>query len=278
MEPMDFRDRWVLITGASSGLGRDMARLFAREQNANLILVARRGQRLRDLAVQLEGEAGVKVRVIEADLSREPDVERVFSESSAIAPVYAVVLNAGVTHFGKHADLSWDGFRTMLATNVTSVVRLTSLFVPYLAEQGLRGGIMIVGSLAGLTPIPYQSAYSGTKAFLAHFARALSEELKGMNLSLTLFEPGGIATELSDNAGLSHYFDNGLAMMASEVCARRAIDGFKTRKRSYVPGLLNKLSLALTRVVPEVLATKIVGNAYKRALASLPSNAPPSNA
>ena len=273
MESMDFRERWVLVTGASSGLGRDMARLFAREHGAHLILVARRGQRLRDLAVELEADTGVCVRVIEADLSREADVDRVFTESQAIGSVYGVVLNAGVTHFGKHADLPWDGFRNMLATNVSSVVRLTSLFISYLGAQNQRGGIMIVGSLAGLTPIPSQSAYSGTKAFLAHFSRALSEELEGSNVSLTLFEPGGIATELSDNAGLSHYFDSSLAMMASEVCARRAIAGFKSRKRSHVPGLLNKLSLALTRVVPERLATKLVGCAYKRALASLPASA-----
>ena len=277
MDAMDFRDRWVLITGASSGLGRDMARLFAREHQANLILVARRGQRLRDLAIELEAEANVQVRVVEADLSREADVDRVFAESRSIGQVYGVVLNAGVTHFGKHADLSWYGFRSMLATNVTSVVRLTSLFVPYLADTRQRGGIMIVGSLAGLTPIPYQSAYSGTKAFLAHFARALSEELTGSDVSLTLFEPGGIATELSDNAGLSQYFDSSLAMMASEVCARRAIAGFKSRKRSHVPGLLNKVSLALTRMVPECLATRVVGSAYRRALASLPANVPSSN-
>jgi short-subunit dehydrogenase len=274
MKSMDFQARWVLVTGASSGLGRDMARLFALEHKANLILVARRGQRLRELEIDLEKQAGVDVRVIEADLSREADVERVFAEASAIGPVYGVVLNAGVTHFGKHADLSWDAFRSMLATNVTSVVRLTSLFLPYLVETRQHGGIMIVGSLAGLTPIPYQSAYSGTKGFLAQFVRALGEELEGAEVSLTLFEPGGIATELTDSTGLSQYFDGGLAIMPSEACARRAITGFKYRKRAHVPGFLNNVSLVLTRMVPERLATKLVGSTYRKALAMLARKVP----
>jgi short-subunit dehydrogenase len=277
MKAMEFRNRWVLVTGASSGLGRDMARLLARDHGANLILVARRVQRLRDLARELEERSGIDVRVIEADLSSEADVERVYREACDFGDVYGVVLNAGVTHFGKHADLSWPAFRSMLATNVTSVVRLTSLFIPYLMERNQQGGVMIVGSLAGITPVPYQSAYAGTKAFLSHFVRSLSEELSDANASITLFAPGGIATELSDTTGLSKYFDSSLALMESETCARLALQAFKGRKRVYVPGWNNKLSMFFARLVPEAWATKAVGGAYRRALASLSSGEQPGN-
>jgi short-subunit dehydrogenase len=271
--PMEFRDRWVLVTGASSGLGRDIARLLATEHGARLILVARRGAKLRELARELESGAGSDVRIVEADLSRDADVERVFSEATSFGDVYGVVLNAGVTHFGHHADLSPLAFQSMLATNVGSVVRLTSLFVPYLLERGHGGGIMMVGSLAGLTPIPFQSAYSGTKAFLTQFARALAEELSGENVSLTLFTPGGIATELTESTGLALTFGNSAAVMASEVCARCAVDGFQRRRRMVIPGFLNKLSALLARVLPETLTTYAVGRAYRKALAAVAKEA-----
>jgi uncharacterized protein len=269
LKPMEFRDRWVLVTGASSGLGRDMARLLACEHGARLMLVARRGNKLRELARELEASAGTDVRIIEADLSRDADVERVFQEATHLGEVYGVILNAGVTHFGHHADLGHQAFQGMLATNVTSVVRLTSLFAPYLLERGQGGGIMMVGSLAGLTPIPFQSAYSGTKAFLAQFSRALAEELSGKNVSVTLFAPGGIATELTETSGLGLTFGNSAAVMPSEECARAALEGFRRRRRMAIPGLMNKLSVFLTKVVPEWLSTRVVGGAYRRALANL---------
>jgi short-subunit dehydrogenase len=269
LKPMEFRDRWVLVTGASSGLGRDIARLLATEHGAKLMLVARRGPKLRELACELEASVGTDVRIIEADLSRDADVDRVFTEATQLGEVYGVVLNAGVTHFGHHGDLTHQAFQSMLATNVTSVVRLTTLFTPYLVERGQAGGVMIVGSLAGLTPIPFQSAYSGTKAFLAQFARAYAEELSGKNVSLTLFTPGGIATELTETSGLGLTFNNSAAVMPSEDCARAALDGFRRRRRMSIPGWMNKLSALLTKLMPESLSTCVVATAYRKALTNL---------
>jgi uncharacterized protein len=162
---MDFRGRWVVVTGASSGLGREMAKLLATEYGANLVLVARRKERLEELQSEIEKAAGVSVVSIVADLSKHDDVDRVFREASTDRQVYAVVLNAGVTHFGSYNELSWTAFQTMLATNVTSVVRLTTLFLPYLEQLDHGGGILLVASMAGLTPVPYQTAYSGTRRF-----------------------------------------------------------------------------------------------------------------
>src|SRR5262249_45566544 len=159
----------------------------------------------------LEAQAGIEARVIEADLSREADVERVFTEATSFGEVYGVVLNAGVTHFGEHAALEWNAFQSMLATNVTSVVRLTSLFVPYLIEHKNEGGVLLVSSMAGLMPVPYQSAYSGTKAFLVHFGCGLWHELAGQPVSITTFAPGGIATELTESSGLGRHFKSKVA-------------------------------------------------------------------
>jgi len=269
MKRMEFRGRWVLVTGASSGLGRAMACILAREHGANVILVARRVARLRELAEELSTSANVRVHVIEADLSREADVDRVYAEAIAVGEVYGVVLNAGVTYFGEHGALSWDAFQTMLATNVTSVVRLTSLFVPYLVARGSAGGVLLVSSLAGLMPVPYQSAYSGTKAFLVNFGRSLWHELRGQPVSITTFTPGGIDTELSENTGLSKHFKSKATIMSADACARDALRGFARRDYMRVPGLFNCLATLLMRILPHRLFANMVGSEYKKALLAL---------
>lgn len=259
---MDFRTRWVLITGASSGLGREMARLFAQEHGANLVLVARRQARLLELKAELE-TTGVSVVAIAADLTDLSDVERVFQEATTGREIYGVVLNAGVTHFGAYDELSWAAFQTMLATNVTSVVRLTTLFLPYLREQNRGGGLLLIASMAGLTPVPYQTAYSGTKAFLLNFGRGLYHELRGTNVSITTFVPGGIVTEMT--AGERFVPLRGW-LMPVERCAREAIRGFRRREYVCLPGLANRLGSMFARLLPERLLTSRVAATYRSAL------------
>jgi uncharacterized protein len=197
MKPMNFNGRRVLITGASSGLGLEMARQLAHREHSDLVLVARRLDRLNELKTELESATGVRCQVIAADLSKPQDVDRVFEEATAAGEVYGVILNAGVTHFGKHFELDWSSFNNMLATNVTSVVRLVNLFTPYLINNGQGGGVMLVSSMAGLLPVPFQSAYAGTKAFITNFSLSLSEELRGELVSVTVFSPGGIDTAMT---------------------------------------------------------------------------------
>src|SRR5262249_47051123 len=144
LKTLDLRNRWVLVTGASSGLGKEMARLLARQHHANPILVARRRDRLKALKQKLEAQHAVSVRVGAADLATPEDVERVFHESIGAVRVDAVILNAGVTYFGPHQELEWAAYQALVATNLTSVVRLTHLFVPYLIAQAQAGALMLV--------------------------------------------------------------------------------------------------------------------------------------
>jgi short-subunit dehydrogenase len=265
MQAMDFTGRWVLVTGASSGLGREMARTLAYQHHANVILVARRGARLRELSLELKAKAGVQARVIEADLSCEGSADRVYAEAITYGEVYGVILNAGVTYFGEHRELSWSAFQTMLSTNVTSTVRLTSLFAPYLVERGNHGGILLITSMAGLIPVPYQSAYSGTKAFLVHFGRGLWHELRDLPVSITTFVPGGIATELMETSRLSTYFRSRTMIMSAEACARLALGAFAERRYMYVPGFLNRLGAILSSLVPRIFSLAM-GAQFKKAL------------
>src|SRR5688572_21581401 len=149
MAPLQLRSRWVLVTGASSGLGLEMARQLARDHRANLVLVARRADRLATLKAELEGDYGVQGVNVVADLSREDEVERTFAEATEGRDLYGVVLNAGITYFGHHVELSWLELKRMLDTNVNAVTHLTHLCIPYLLEQKQSGGLMLVTSMAG---------------------------------------------------------------------------------------------------------------------------------
>src|SRR4051812_40065238 len=112
MKPMELRGRWVLVTGASSGLGREMAKILAVKYGAHLLISARREDRLQELKAELEKSAGVKVDICVADLSKLEDVDRVINAASG-RQLFGAILNAGVTHFGPYSELSWDSFRTM---------------------------------------------------------------------------------------------------------------------------------------------------------------------
>jgi short-subunit dehydrogenase len=268
MKRMELRDRWVVVTGASSGLGREMARQLAGTHGANVVLVARRRDRLEELRAELESTHRVQARVLVADLARPEDVERVFRESTGGAPIDAVILNAGVTYFGPQLELDWSTYEAMVATNQTSVVRLTHLFVPYLLAQKRAGAVLLVTSVAGLIPAPYQAAYSGTKAFVTSFGQACAEELHGQDVSVSVFAPGGIATEMTHTSGLAAQFDGSLALQSAEACAREGLRALLARKPLAVGGWLNRLQVFATRLVPRRLVLVIARTAFRRALAA----------
>jgi len=266
MKRMDFRSRWVLVTGASSGLGREMARLLAREHGANLVIAARRRERLEELKVELETAAGVEVLPVAADLANLEDVDRVFQQATGGRELYAAILNAGVTHIGSHEALEWDAFQRMLDVNVRSVVRLSTRLVPYLEKRAQGGGMMLVSSMAGLVPVAYQTAYSGTKAFLVNYGCALHHEMYGRNVSVTTFVPGGIQTEMTDGEDFGEL--RGWLMPVDKV-AREGVGALGARRFLYAPGMSNRLSLAFAPFVPRRFLTGRIAATYRNALAKV---------
>src|SRR5262245_39784592 len=142
MKAMDFRDRWVLVTGASSGLGRQMAKLLATEYGAKVVAVARRADRLAELGDEVAAAGGGIIEPIAADLSKLSEVDRVVKRATQGRSIYGAILNAGVTHFGDFHELTWEAFESMLATNVTSVVRMVTDLVPFIEKGGEGGGLL----------------------------------------------------------------------------------------------------------------------------------------
>ncbi|HEU4577964.1 MAG TPA: SDR family oxidoreductase [Polyangiaceae bacterium] len=263
MKPMDLTSRWILITGASSGLGRELARVLARDHGANLVVVARRRERLDELANELETNHGVSVRALTADLAQIDQVDRVFSEATQDTPLYGAILNAGVTHFGKWDELAWAEFERMHALNVTSVVRMTTHLLPYLEKRKEQGGLMLVSSMAGLVPVPYQTAYSATKAFLVHFGCGLHHEMEPRGVSVTTFVPGGIQTEMTQGAAFN---DLRSWLMPVERCARDAVRAFRDREYVYSPGFVYRWGSAVTRLLPQRFFIGRVAEQYRRSL------------
>lgn len=263
MKALDFTNKWILITGASSGLGYEMAYQLAHVHKANLIIAARRADKLNQLKIELEQEAGIKVKVIVADLSSINDVNRLIDESIEGQELYCAILNAGITYFGKHADLKQDQFETLLQTNVKSVVRITSELVNYFEESGRESGIMVVSSMAALFPVPYQAVYSGTKAFVMNFANALALEIENPKLSLTVYAPGGIVTEMT--AG-DKFNDLGKWLMPVKQAAGEGIYALKSRKFNYIPGSLNRMGNRFMKLLPRKFIIRQMAKTYLKSL------------
>ena len=264
--PVDFRGQWVLVTGASSGLGREMARQLVQEHGANVIAVARRKDRLDALAEEL-GTAESRVHALAADLSDPADVARVCREATTVGEIRGAILNAGVTYYGHALEQDLPSFDKLLATNVTALVHLCQHFSRYFMHQKNDGGVLLVSSMAGFAPLPYQAAYAATKAFVTSYGRSLAYELKGKGVNVSVFAPGGIATEMLETSGLSRKFKAGdVGIMTADECARLALSGFQRRRMLTVPGASNKLMAAGMKLAPNGVLMPAIAKIYEGAL------------
>lgn len=261
---MELRNRYTLITGASSGLGREIARLIARRHSGHLVIAARRKDRLDELTRELRDETGVDVVPIQVDLTQADQVQSLFEQATAQRTIDALVLNAGVTYFGHAVDQPMAQLQSMLSTNVTSVAQLATTFGKHFVNIGQKANILIVSSLASLAPMPYQALYGGTKAFLNNYAQALRHELAPHGIKVGLFLPGGIVTEMGDLSGTSRIAGAGdVGMMAANTCARYAVDALRKGATACVPGASNHILATAMRAFPKSLVVPVVARIYK---------------
>jgi uncharacterized protein len=263
MKNMSFQGRWVLVTGASSGLGAEIARQLAVEHGARLILVARREERIEALAQELRQRHGTEVLTIAADLSLPAEAERITQLILSQTRLYAAILNAGSTHFGHHDEIEWDELERMLQLNVIGTTRLVHLLLPELERNSEHGGILLVASMAGLVPVAYQSAYSGTKSFLVNYGCSLHHEMRTRGVTVSTFAPGGIATEMTQGR---RFNDLRGWLMPVEPCAKAALSGFKKRKYLIFPGVVMRIGAVVTRLLPQSLVVGLVASQYRKSL------------
>jgi short-subunit dehydrogenase len=247
----------ALITGASSGIGRSLARLFARD-GYELVLVARRAVVLEELAAELSRERTVNIRVMPIDLADPAAPARLYGDLQRDGvSVDVLVNNAGFGMQGTFAALPVERQLQMIHLNVTALTALTRLLLPHMLEGG-RGGVLNVGSTAGFQPGPYMAVYYATKAYVVSFSEALADELSGSGLRITCLAPGPTATAFAAEAGAadSRLF-RGETMTVDDV-ARIGYEGWQQGKALVIAGARNRWGAFAVRLLPRSYVLKVV--------------------
>jgi len=247
----------VLITGASSGIGSELARCFA-EGGSDLVVVARREDRLRELSKELSSRYGVQVRALPKDLNL-PAAGREIEEDLRNAGIQVDVLvnNAGFGDYGAFTSLTLERQMKMVQVNVCAVTELTRRFLPGMIERR-RGGVLNVASAAAFQPGPLMSVYYATKAYVLHFSEGIAEELAGTGVSVTCLCPGPTVTEFGADSHMDGTLLFRMGAMPAARVARAGYDGYRAGKVIVIPGLRNKLVAFSVRTGPRFLVRKIV--------------------
>ena len=249
----------ALVTGASGGIGWELARAFA-AGGYDLVLVARSAGKLEELAGELRTRNGIAARALAADLARPGSPDEVFQDlANARVAVDVLVNNAGFATFGPFAETDLASELEEIRLNVAALTHLTKRFLPGMLARR-RGGVLNVASTAAFQPGPLMAVYYATKAYVLFFSEALAEELRGTGVTVTALCPGPTATGFQARADMegSGLFTGFMKVMDAAAVARAGYQGFRSGQRIVVPGLLNKLVAQSVRVSPRRLVTRIV--------------------
>lgn len=253
---MSYPYRTALVTGASSGIGRELARQLA-AHGTSLVLVARRGDRLDELAGELTAAHDVTVEVLAANLAHEEELARIEKRlADPDRPVELLVNNAAYATAGDFATLAVDVELTKVAVNVVAPIRLTRAALPAMLAMG-RGGVLTVSSLVASLPMPRSATYGATKAFLSSFSESLYMELKSRGVHVTSVAAGLTRTEFHASAGIDVAGIPSFAWMPPDRVARAALAAVAAGKASVVPGRLNKMQVPFFRTAPRALLRKL---------------------
>lgn len=248
----------ALITGASSGIGRELATLFAQD-GYNLVLVARSEEKLQDLADKVKQQFGTaSVTVIEKDLSRPEAPQEIYDEvARQQITVNTLVNNAGFGEYGKFAtetDLQKE--LNVIQVNLTALVHLTKLFLKDMVERN-EGKILMLGSIASVMPQPLMAVYGATKSFIYSFSEALRNEVKDTDVTITVLMPGVTDTDFFNKAGAMNTRAQELATQTGNPAdvAKAGYEALRQGKDKVVPGLMNKVQVASAHVLPDQAVT-----------------------
>jgi short-subunit dehydrogenase len=253
----------ALITGASSGIGADLARELA-GRGHNVVLVARRADRLEALATELDEAHGVRAEALAADLTDPDAIAALPDRITALGlEVDILINNAGYGSAGQFVDLDVRSETDMVRLNCETVVALTGAYAPRFAERR-AGAILVVASSAAMQPIPGQATYAASKAFALSFAEALHTELSDLGVAVTALCPGPVDTEFAQRAGLTEAFASvpSFVRVSSADVAKAAIEGLAGDKRVVAPGLAIRAVGVAGRHTPRAVLLPLMKRFY----------------
>lgn len=252
-----------MVTGASQGIGEALATELA-ARGHNLIITARREDVLNDLAAQLTEKYRVDVEVRPVDLV-DPTQRAKLADELATRIISILCANAGTATLGPVATLDPAGERAVVQLNAVGVHDVTLAVLPGMVERA-AGGILISGSAAGNSPIPYNATYASTKAFVNTFSESLRGELRGSGVHVTLLAPGPVRTgmlESVDSSAANKLVPDYL-WISAEYAAKVALDALGRNKMRVVPGIPAKAMSVANQYLPRGIVAPIVGRVYKK--------------
>ncbi len=254
MEPL--KGRTALVTGASSGIGEHFARQLA-ARGMNLVITARRADRLEALAGELRARHSVEVEVVPLDLGQPGAPSELFEKVEAAGKrVDVLINNAGFGTQEHFVDIPWDRQREQLQLNVVSLTELTHRFAKAMLSRG-QGWILNVASIGAYMPVPDYAAYAAGKAYVRNFTEALAFELRRTPVRVCCLCPGGTATEFLQVSGQKETALVKAALMSAERCARIGLRALFAGRRNVVAGVTNSIGMWLLRFVPRRLIVRI---------------------
>ena len=258
----------AVVTGASSGIGQDFARQLA-AMGADLVIAARRLDRLEALAQELRDQHSVEVQCVQVDLCEAAAPKALFEQATTGGKeVTLLINNAGLGKYGSFMEFPFQNHRETIQVNAMAPTEITYYFVEHMLQHQKKSYITQVASIAAYQPVGNFAAYSATKGFMRYFSETLAFELKKTNVSMTCVCPGGTYTEFFEHSGQKITSSGHATMMTSDEVVRLAIQAMLKEKTVFVPGLLNKLACFFPRLLPSsvglFLAHKTMSRAVER--------------
>jgi uncharacterized protein len=254
--------KWALVTGASAGIGVALAEELARG-GTNLVLTARRRDRLEEVAKKLEAAHKIQARIFVADLAQSDAPEKIFqfTKNQGIE-IELLINNAGFGAYGEFQNVEARKLTDMVQVNCAAVVHLTRLYVPEMVARR-RGDILIVASTAAFQSVPYISTYAATKAFDLLFAEGLAEELKPHGVRVCALCPGSTESEFAEVAGQTHIAASRANRETAEKVARTGLRALAAGKSYVISGIGNYLGVLGQRLVSRRLVARVAARMFR---------------
>lgn len=258
-----YAGRWVLITGASMGLGEEFARQLA-ARRARLVLTARSGDRLAEIASELARAHAIETRVIAHDLGAPGGARALADKVEALGvEIDLLVSNAGFGGLGPVVDSDEERLADMVRLNCEALTVLTRRFLPPMVGRG-RGGIIHLASMASFQPIPLMATYGATKAFVLSYSEAVAEEVRGSGVRVLALCPGPVPTGFQKAAGAGIAPSQRRAVMTAEAVVRRGLADYERGRRVCVPGAGNNVMRVGVKVLPRSVLLRTVARMMRQ--------------